>query len=317
MVARKKKIASNKGLRIPWTAEEDEALRNAVVSNKGKNWKGVAESLQGRSRAQCAHRWQKVLNPDIKKGSWSAEEDLLLKSALELQGPGKWSRIAKIVPGRNGKQCRERWYNHLTPDVKKDPWSQEEDKLIVKVRGVLGNRWAAIARLLPGRTENAVKNRWNAKLALDVEERRKPVAVSALQCSNKRAASDAAAHKAAAKKHKIIKKGVFQKDLVSQDASLSFLASEAAKTKLSRNDYNKKGPSVDSLSTVEAIKHDEDLSANKLWQDATFSEGNFNKSTLEASKDAESEIQRLNKKRVSKSKLDWFASLSLAMGTRI
>jgi len=154
--------------RVPWTQEEDDLLVKSVQLHQGKNWKMVAASLTNRTRAQCAHRWQKVLNPDIKKGAWSDEEDTMLNVALEKFGPGKWSRIAREVPGRNGKQCRERWHNHLMPEVKKDPWSQTEDELIVKLRAEKGNKWAAIARYLPGRTENAVKNRWNAKLAIDL-----------------------------------------------------------------------------------------------------------------------------------------------------
>jgi hypothetical protein len=157
------------GSRLVWSAAEDAILLKAVASNSGKNWKAVAAALPNRTRAQCAHRFQKVLNPTLKKGAWTNEEDLLLTDAVNKHGSGKWSRIAEAVPGRNGKQCRERWQNHLRGDVKKEAFTAEEDELIVRLRTEMGNRWAQIARFLPGRTENAVKNRWNAKLALDAK----------------------------------------------------------------------------------------------------------------------------------------------------
>ena len=153
--------------RVPWSKEEDELLKEAVKIHNGKNWKSVSLMLKTRTRAQCAHRWQKVLNPDIKKGAWTPQEDECLINALKKHGQGKWSLTAESVPGRNGKQCRERWHNHLQPNVTKEPWSEKEDDIVRNLRQAIGNKWATIAMMLPGRTENAIKNRWNAKLALE------------------------------------------------------------------------------------------------------------------------------------------------------
>ena len=73
-----------------------------------------------------------------------------------------WTVLAKSVRGRTPKQCRERWFNHLDPNVNKGPWTPEEDQIIWEAQLKMGNRWSSIARMLKGRTENAVKIRWKS-----------------------------------------------------------------------------------------------------------------------------------------------------------
>ena len=104
------------------------------------------------------------------KGPWTEQEDNIVIKLVSENGAQKWTHISKHLPGRIGKQCRERWYNHLNPRIKKIEWSSEEEWILFLFHKNHGNKWAEMTQVLEGRTDNSIKNHWNSSMRKKIPE---------------------------------------------------------------------------------------------------------------------------------------------------
>lgn len=163
-------------------SDHDDELLKSFAKDNEKDWNSIAAKVNASSDDktkpktgnQCMSRWKNVLKETVRngeqrrKGKWESNEDELLKAAVQRNGKPdgdektRWGEVARSVPGRVGKQCRERYLNHLSPSVAAaGPFSSEEDQLI-KTKRAENISWPQIAKLMPGRSENAVKNRFHS-----------------------------------------------------------------------------------------------------------------------------------------------------------
>ncbi|KAH7298043.1 hypothetical protein KP509_25G024900 [Ceratopteris richardii] len=102
----------------------------------------------------------------LRKGAWTAEEDEKLVTFIcKNGGHGSWRTLPKLAGlDRCGKSCRLRWTNYLRPNIKRGDYTEEEERTIIRLHGLLGNKWSSIASHLSGRTDNDIKNHWNTYL---------------------------------------------------------------------------------------------------------------------------------------------------------
>jgi hypothetical protein len=114
-----------------------------------------------KTRAKKSRRIKKKKQRKPKK-IWSEQEDQRLLYLISQYGAAKWSVIAAHMEGRQGKQCRERWHNHLNPSISKEPWNDQEEWTLFLLHKLYGNKWAVLTQLIKGRTDNTIKNHWNS-----------------------------------------------------------------------------------------------------------------------------------------------------------
>jgi hypothetical protein len=158
-----------------WTADEHLKLKYSVQMHGGKDWGAIAALVPGRTKNQCHDRWRHALDPSIaltakRTGTWTVDEDIKLKAAVQTHGGKDWAAIGTMVPGRTKNQCYMRWHKALDPSItlmggRTGQWTEDEDlKLRNSVQMHGGEDWAAIAALVPRRTNTQCYTRWHNAL---------------------------------------------------------------------------------------------------------------------------------------------------------
>ena len=153
---------------VNWTKEEDEILIQKTIEHNYKNWSAVASFIPGRTAIQCSARYKRI-QPGLIKGAWTPEEDQELLRLYKYYGKN-WSNISRSMPQRTGKQIRDRFLNALDDNLKKEKFSDDEDRKVIKWYKVYGNSWSKIAKKIKGRTGDMVKNRFYSSLKNHIDD---------------------------------------------------------------------------------------------------------------------------------------------------
>ena len=142
-----------------WTIEQDLIILNFVKSSVKKvDWEKLSCQIKNKNKFQCYRRYL-TINPTIKKGKWTKEEDIMLIDLVQKHGK-VWSSVAKIFENRTAKQIENRYENNLNPSIKKDKFKKEEDELIMKLFNFFNNKWTKYKNYFPNRSIKRIKERF-------------------------------------------------------------------------------------------------------------------------------------------------------------
>ena len=145
-----------------WTPEEDSSLINLASIFQERHWKEIASHFKNKNSLQCFSRYKRI-KPGVLKGHWTSEEDKQIVELVSIYGR-VWSKIAKMLKTRNGKQIRDRFTNVLDPNIAKNKFTDEEDRMLIQLYMTYGPKWSIIAKKFPERTADMIKNRFHSSI---------------------------------------------------------------------------------------------------------------------------------------------------------
>lgn len=152
-----------------WTKEEDDKLIKLVRKHREKNWKVISKQFKNKDALQCFSRYKRI-RPGISRGSWKPEEDQQILDLVDQYGK-EWSKIARIMVTRNGKQIRDRFINVLDPAVNRAKFTHEEDLHILKLFKQMGPKWASMTQYFDRRSADMIKNRFYSSIKKKMENK--------------------------------------------------------------------------------------------------------------------------------------------------
>ncbi|AMD23019.1 HHR250Wp [Eremothecium sinecaudum] len=192
-----------RGIRKPWSKQDDEVLRGAVnkclielgypnginsvtsihesqIACKKIPWEKVVLNFDTRIRKpkDVRKRWTSSLDPNLKKGRWTPEEDMFLLRSYEKHGP-QWLKISNELAGRTEDQCAKRYIEVLDPSTKDRlrEWTLEEDLALISKVKVYGTKWRQISSEMESRPSLTCRNRWR-KIITMVMRSKAPEAIT-------------------------------------------------------------------------------------------------------------------------------------------